>query len=160
MSMKFCVCEGSNENCRYCYGAGWYLRQPPSSQTKRVSCHGTATINFGFKNKGGVANKYKARPYTQCPNCSVHLRVDRLSKHLKKIHATLSVTTQAKTILTKGKSISPHKAIILSTNEFRHESPQMIRKLDHTRLYAHSFRENGLYGSHPSHDSFDDESNP
>lgn len=32
--------------------------------------------------------------------------------------------------------------------------------IDATRLYAHSFRENGKYGSHPLHDGMDDESGP
>ncbi|HZS09826.1 MAG TPA: hypothetical protein VFD58_33680 [Blastocatellia bacterium] len=34
------------------------------------------------------------------------------------------------------------------------------RKLDYTRPYAHAYREQGRYGSHPSHDGFDDDSNP
>jgi hypothetical protein len=34
------------------------------------------------------------------------------------------------------------------------------RKLDRTRGYGHLSRENGRFGSHPSHDGFDDESKP
>lgn len=32
--------------------------------------------------------------------------------------------------------------------------------MDHTRSYAHTFRERGRFGSHPSHDDFGDESEP
>ncbi len=32
--------------------------------------------------------------------------------------------------------------------------------IDHTRSYAHTFREHGRFGSHPSHDDFGDESAP
>ncbi len=32
--------------------------------------------------------------------------------------------------------------------------------IDHTRSYAHTFREHGRFGSHPSHDDFGDESVP
>ena len=32
--------------------------------------------------------------------------------------------------------------------------------IDHTRSYAHTFRERGRFGSHPSHDDFGDESTP
>ncbi len=32
--------------------------------------------------------------------------------------------------------------------------------MDHTRSYAHTFRERGRFGSHPSHDNFGDESEP
>ena len=38
------------------------------------------------------------------------------------------------------------------------ENPNSPRNLDHTRPYAHAARENGRFGSHPSHDGFDDES--
>src|SRR6185437_460245 len=30
----------------------------------------------------------------------------------------------------------------------------------YTRLYAHAYRENGRFGSHPSHDGFADDSGP
>jgi len=33
-------------------------------------------------------------------------------------------------------------------------------RMDATKLYAHAFRENGKYGSHPLHDGMDDESGP
>jgi len=33
-------------------------------------------------------------------------------------------------------------------------------KLDHTKNYAHPYRESGKYGSHSMHDGFDDESGP
>lgn len=34
------------------------------------------------------------------------------------------------------------------------------KNLDITKPYAHAYRETGRYGSHPSHDGFDDESGP
>lgn len=37
---------------------------------------------------------------------------------------------------------------------------QASRKIDATKDYAHAFRESGRYGSHPSHDRFDDDSDP
>jgi hypothetical protein len=33
-------------------------------------------------------------------------------------------------------------------------------RVDATKDYAHSFRDHGQFGSHPSHDGFDDESTP
>lgn len=44
--------------------------------------------------------------------------------------------------------------------ESRYESPKAVRDMDKTKDYAHGYREEGKYGSHPSHDGFDDESNP
>lgn len=34
------------------------------------------------------------------------------------------------------------------------------KNIDATRLYAHSYRETGKYGSHSGHDGYDDESDP
>jgi hypothetical protein len=44
--------------------------------------------------------------------------------------------------------------------ETRYESPKAIRDMDQTNDYAHAYREEGKYGSHPSHNGFDDESTP
>lgn len=40
----------------------------------------------------------------------------------------------------------------------RSENPNAPKNLDYTRPYAHAYREMGKFGSHPSHDGFDDES--
>jgi len=40
----------------------------------------------------------------------------------------------------------------------RKENPNSPKNLDYTRPYPLAYRENGRYGSHPSHDGFDDES--
>jgi hypothetical protein len=37
---------------------------------------------------------------------------------------------------------------------------KLSRVLDATKNFAHNFREQGRYGSHPSHDDFSDEGNP
>jgi hypothetical protein len=34
------------------------------------------------------------------------------------------------------------------------------KNIDATTLYAHSYPEQGRFGSHPSHDGYDDESGP
>ena len=38
------------------------------------------------------------------------------------------------------------------------QNPNWPKNLDYTRPYAHAYRETGRFGSHPSHDGFDDES--
>jgi hypothetical protein len=42
----------------------------------------------------------------------------------------------------------------------REEETSRERRLDPTKDYAHCYREFGRFGSHPSHDGFDDESGP
>jgi hypothetical protein len=63
--------------------------------------------------------------------------------------------------LKSGKE-SKHKSTgkIKAFFDFRYEDPRSIRLMDHTRPYAHAYREGGRFGSHPSHDGFDDESKP
>lgn len=60
----------------------------------------------------------------------------------------------------KGKTAQKDLCLIHLETETQYESPKDVRDIDHTKLYAHSYREEGKYGSHPSHDGFDDESNP
>jgi len=40
------------------------------------------------------------------------------------------------------------------------ENPSWWNNLDATKNYGYPAREAGRYGSHPSHDGFDDESKP
>jgi hypothetical protein len=44
------------------------------------------------------------------------------------------------------------------TNEVLQQ--RLARAMDATKDYAHNFRERGRYGSHPSHDNYDDEGRP
>lgn len=39
------------------------------------------------------------------------------------------------------------------------DEPASVRSMDATRGYAHPFREQGRFGSHPSHDGYGDEDN-
>ena len=47
-----------------------------------------------------------------------------------------------------------------SDDKSKEEVASKEKNLDATKGYAHPYREDGKYGSHPSHDGFDDESNP
>ena len=44
--------------------------------------------------------------------------------------------------------------------EGHHQNDKEIRRQDATREYAQNYRDHGQFGSHPSHDGFDDESKP
>jgi hypothetical protein len=87
-----------------------------------------------------------------CPVCKVRVRGDRLNRHLRKVHKTRAERAAAKS------SFAP------SAKDLRRDSSTLVaprdKNLDATKLYAHSYRENGRFGSHPSHDGFDDESGP
>jgi hypothetical protein len=71
----------------------------------------------------------------------------RLTKSLKKKASNTTAEGRAGA-LDRWKQELEHK-----------ENPNKPKNLDHTRPYAHAYRETGRFGSHPSHDGFDDESN-
>jgi hypothetical protein len=87
-----------------------------------------------------------------CQVCKVKVRRDRLNRHLRKVHKTRSERAAAKS------SFAP------SSKDVLRDSTTLVaprdKNLDATKRYAHSYRENGRFGSHPSHDGFDDESGP
>src|SRR5947209_2819005 len=99
MTTDFCVCEGSNENCRYCYGTGRYSRprataskesskpratvyNEPSHYEEPPAHHGTAIIKFS---KGR-----KSKLLIRCPYCADYFRLGTLAKHTVKAHSSLN----------------------------------------------------------------------
>jgi hypothetical protein len=90
------------------------------------------------------------REYDVCSVCKVKVRISRIKKHMAKVH--------------KSRPVRPRKGVIQSAKDVQRESTTLVaprdKNLDATKLYAHSYRERGRFGSHPSHDGFDDESGP
>lgn len=103
-----------------------------------------------------VAVKKKSKPQLcKCPYCSSFVRQDRLDAHIKKTH-------------NNGSQVSPKAPIRRKLQQTKHQqqstsstdSSRENRSMDATRDYYARYRDNGQFGSHPSHDSFDDESAP
>jgi hypothetical protein len=94
--------------------------------------------------------KQAEREYKFCPICKARIRDTRIRKHMTKAHL--------------GRVVRPHVAVVRSSKDPLRQSTSLVaardKNLDATKLYAHPFRERGRYGSHPSHDGFDDESSP
>jgi hypothetical protein len=87
---------------------------------------------------------------TLCPVCKATVNVTRLKKHMTKVHKRgfpHSRPTQSPS------AIDP-------TREGTTLAAPRDKNLDATKSYAHSYREEGRFGSHASHDGFDDESGP
>lgn len=89
-----------------------------------------------------------------CPECKARVRGDRLNRHLKKVHKSRAVGARA---VPKANIAESAKDVLRETTTFAAPSD---KNLDATKLYAHSYRERGRFGSHPSHDGFGDESGP
>lgn len=96
--------------------------------------------------------------YRTCPACKARLKLQKFAKHLRKVHgfrpnATVSVKRARKT--SRGETSNGGSSRKQTTMFLKPEN-----NLDATKLYAHRYRERGRFGSHPSHDSFGDESGP
>jgi hypothetical protein len=79
-----------------------------------------------------------------CPTCGVKVKANHFQKHLRKVHRRRGVVPSAKDAMRQSTTLVAPRD----------------KNLDATKLYAHPCREQGRYGSHPSHDGFDDESSP
>lgn len=96
------------------------------------------------------------RNLLRCSQCGCAVREDRLERHLRNVHGERTAP-QAKATRMSHTITDRSVPAVPATTE---EETQQQRLLDATKDYAHAFREQGRFGSHPSHDRFDDDSNP
>ncbi len=122
-----------------------------------------------------VHKSHRRRPYlkpskmTRCSYCGCFVKRTTLQRHFGK--CPKCAAGQAKSanwnaqepVFTK----TPQRKAFHSAADAKKIDPRTafaqanaLDPIDATRLYAHSFRENGKYGSHPLHDGMDDESGP
>jgi hypothetical protein len=117
----------------------------------------------------------KPRKMIKCSYCDCPVKTANLQRHLGRCPKYLMKHSNP----SARKSVQHTKAnqvpALSVSAQKAHDSVAEPRKLDKrtryaqvsgrdpidaTKLYAHSFRENGKYGSHPLHDGMDDESGP
>jgi hypothetical protein len=105
----------------------------------------------GPSDKGRPAGAIKAADLARCPSCRQRVTARRLQKHIKRVHSSRSSSSRN---IPEPKMNSTAAGLASIRNE------RQERLLDRTRNYGFPCRESGRFGSHPSHDGFDDESNP
>lgn len=93
----------------------------------------------------------KSVSLSTCPFCGQRILTGRLMKHLKKVRRS-----RRPSLLPVDHQISGNTEASFASLK----NEQQERLLDSTKNYGFPCRENGRYGSHPSHDGFDDESSP
>jgi hypothetical protein len=115
------------------------------------------------------------RKMTNCSYCGCPVKTTNLQRHLGRCPKYLKshAKTSAKWNVRRPKS--GNNGAMTPPAQKTHDLSAGHKKLDPrtgfayangldpidaTKLYAHSFRENGKYGSHPLHDGMDDESGP
>lgn len=111
--------------------------KPSINQNKQLLNKETQGGIFWKKNKKGCLIPY-------CKNCRKPTKKDNHSKHLKKC---------------KKRNLSYTKDSQYKDQHLTYESRLIVPREsndDATKYYAHAFRENGRYGSHPMHDDHDE----
>ena len=104
------------------------------------------------------ADSAMPQEWQSCPICKTQVKVRKLQRHLRKVHRKTEVYERTPMHKSAGTpTVESVKDVLRDSTTLT--SPR-DKNLDATKLYAHSYRENGRFGSHPSHDSFDDESGP
>jgi hypothetical protein len=116
-------------------------------------CHGSELSPAGVQGKAG--GKRLGSSMVLCPQCHAKVRMDRLIKHLRRVHPAPAPTES------RTKSSLPARVadIPIETDPVQDDQTRIERRLDATRDYAHAYREYGRFGSHPSHDDFGDDGN-
>jgi hypothetical protein len=109
-----------------------------------------AAQQIGSSVQSRSESKNSVYSYEVCSVCKAKVRVTRIEEHMARVH-----------MRRVGRS---HAAVVRSSKDPLRQSTSVVapldKNLDATKLYAHPCREHGRYGSHPSHDGFDDESTP
>jgi hypothetical protein len=110
----------------------------------------------------------------RCPECGVVTWRDQLAEHRKSVHGVIPRVRQLggrprkPALNAQSDRVSTHQAgrniDVNDPRSMRESGDKSVtesttdRWQDATRTYAHDFRDHGQFGSHPSHDRFDDES--
>jgi hypothetical protein len=105
-----------------------------------------------------AADSVMPQEWQSCPICKTQVKVRKLQRHLKKVHRKMGV--RERTPMHKSAGTPTAESVKDALRDNTTLASPRDKNLDATKLYAHSYRENGRFGSHPSHDGFDDESGP
>ena len=108
-------------------------------------------------------------PLRTCPMCGVSVKSRNLARHLsmkcvenKRLKIKLMVSSRPGF---SGSATTPGEIPqgVGTSDEKRKRAYDQVTgrdRIDATKDYAHKFRDHGQFGSHPSHDGFDDDSDP
>jgi hypothetical protein len=181
-----CSCGGENPNCFKCDGTGMVASaaqqlgrpHPPPGQiplqkkrarrsrgqslrAKSARPAGAALPSFAAprKKKPQAAAPRIARVLVVCPECGASVR--QLKKHYEKAHSPAAASRRL-AVLRDSRSSPPsaksHKQDTARQSVGQWPALDDPRDLDAKHGWGGSFRDNGQFGSYPSHDDMGDES--
>lgn len=101
----------------------------------------------------------RAGDLLKCPKCSSMVKGERLSSHLRRVHG-ISGTRPPTDLGKDGQRRKPKVLPAEYTQRQVFDEIVGIDRRDRTKGIGYVVREAGRYGSHSSHDGFDDDSGP
>ncbi len=168
-----CSCGGQNNNCFRCGGWGYIdsIAQGRNQHSEFVA----GTIANKKKVKNPRRPKAKQSPQIEgkglksaskkCYLCSA--KVGDLEAHMKVFHGVIRLGIRSSfgknTRLIHSSKNVDRRAVLeknLSNSSGRKLTRDIERNLDGARDYYSNYREQGRFGSHPSHDDYGDDSDP
>jgi hypothetical protein len=99
-------------------------------------------------------SRHPPEEHTICSQCGVRLLNKNVQLHFNKVHGKKK-SAASSDLLSRAPD---RRKTAVPTDQLKNPifQERLQRALDATREYAHSFREEGRYGSHPSHDDYDE----
>lgn len=93
--------------------------------------------------------------FTICSQCGARLLTTGIQRHFNKVHGKKRVAAASDVLLS---GVPDRRKTAVPPDQLKNPifQERLSRAMDGTRDYAHSFREKGRYGSHPSHDDYDE----
>ena len=177
---KPCRCRGMNENCMYCFGSGVVARDISLSQqmltgagrdgtvspTKVLAAEAKADyekrLELERKQNLFILQPLKLKPDVTKTRKKKGKRKNQVGHNTQVVQETpLKRSSLSRKKKKRRQALyEPKYRDAIGAIDAEYPQDMLERNLDETKDYAHSFRENGRFGSHPSHDGFGDDSEP
>ncbi len=176
--MPECDCGGSNPNCYRCWGRGW-VDDSPGTESQKVKgkktirndntslrvlkvCH-ICTLQIDQDLFDSHLKSHCNKPshkLAKCHKCNSHVRLDRLEKHIAKVHSD----KKNKKIVNFEKKLKNNKIIKnkqTCENNYRLLDREISCVNDDKigdKNLGYLARENGMFGSLPLYDDYSEDS--
>ena len=129
-------------------------QRPNSSQRQALGSpkppHGSALTSAVSHSSSDHAEEF-----TICSQCGTRLLTARIQQHFNEFHSKKKAAATSDVLLS---GVPNRRKTAARPDQLKNTifQERLSRALDATKDYAHSFREQGRYGSHPSHDDYDE----
>lgn len=139
-----------------------------NNQAIKSTARGRSRVAVGRPSVASASLK-AGRSLRRCPMCKALVKTRKLPRHLSmkcpknrelKIKLLLSLKAGHSSTATIRREIPESVGNSKDKKRKVYDQVSGRDRVDFTKDYAHNFRERGRFGSHPSHDGFDDESGP